>query len=110
MKTDVLMASVFVLFSFYVTKFSTEQKIHLWICVWIYIVVGLRKAAFLFVFFIIFCLHHFYRVLICCETPESQSQSQIYLYSTYKTVQSALHKIKALQRGAEEALNICKRI
>jgi len=28
----------------------------------------------------------------------------------YKTIQSALHKIKALQRGAEEALKICKRI
>ena len=28
----------------------------------------------------------------------------------YKTIQSALHKMKALQRGAEEALKICKRI
>jgi len=28
----------------------------------------------------------------------------------YKTIQSALHKIKALQRGAEEALKIRKRI
>ena len=28
----------------------------------------------------------------------------------YKTIQSALNKIKTLQRGAEEALKICKRI
>jgi len=28
----------------------------------------------------------------------------------YKTIQSALHKIKALQRGAEKALKICKNI
>ena len=28
----------------------------------------------------------------------------------YKTIQSALHKIKALQQGAEKALKICKRI
>ena len=28
----------------------------------------------------------------------------------YKTIQSALHKIKALQQGAEKALQICKRI
>ena len=28
----------------------------------------------------------------------------------YKTIQSALHEIKALQRGAEYALKICKRI
>jgi len=28
----------------------------------------------------------------------------------YKTIQSALHKIKALQRGVEEALKICKSI
>ena len=28
----------------------------------------------------------------------------------YKTIQSALHKIKALQQGAEKALEICKRI
>ena len=28
----------------------------------------------------------------------------------YKTIQSALHKIKALQWGAEEALEIHKRI
>ena len=28
----------------------------------------------------------------------------------YKTIQSALHKIKALQRGVEEALKIHKRI
>ena len=28
----------------------------------------------------------------------------------YKTIQSALHKIKVLQRGAEKALQICKRI
>ena len=28
----------------------------------------------------------------------------------YKTIQSALHKIKAFQRGVEEALKICKRI
>jgi len=27
-----------------------------------------------------------------------------------KTIQSALHKIKALQQGAEEALKICKKI
>ena len=26
----------------------------------------------------------------------------------YKTIQSALHKIKALQQGAEKALKICK--
>ena len=26
----------------------------------------------------------------------------------YKTIQSALHKIKALQQGAEKALEICK--
>ena len=29
-------------------------------------------------------------------------------YFMYKTIQSALHKIKALQRGAEKALKICK--
>ena len=28
----------------------------------------------------------------------------------YNTIQSALHKIKALQQGAEKALKICKRI
>ena len=28
----------------------------------------------------------------------------------YRTIQSALHKIKALQRGVEEALKIHKRI
>ena len=28
----------------------------------------------------------------------------------YKTIQSALHKIKALQQGAEKASKICKRI
>jgi len=28
----------------------------------------------------------------------------------YKTIESALHKIKALQQGAEYALKICKRI
>jgi len=45
------------------------------------------------------------------RSPKSKSSLFIYIaHFMYKTIQSALHKIKALQRGAEEALQICKRI
>jgi len=40
-----------------------------------------------------------------------KSKSDLFVaHFMYKTIQSALHKIKALQQGAEKALKICKRI
>ena len=53
------------------------------------------------------CWHHF----LSYKTQVFHSVKVKFICAAhfmYKTIQSALHKIKALQQGAEKALKICK--
>ena len=48
--------------------------------------------------------------MFAVKVKSSQVKFVCIAHFMYKTIQSALHKIKALQQGMEEALKIHKRI
>ena len=64
-------------------------------------------------FILKYCMLHtvsMFTVSLVEHSPDQIKSSLFVAHFMYKIIQSALHKIKALQRGAEEALKICKRI